>query len=426
MSSSPVFIAHNITEARKYSLESIHLSFRERILKYSIENKLLIINALFAISGFFLFKRGKPRKVKETVVFTSGILGDTIIMAGAIAALKEKYNEARITVVTNCQKYAKGGSEILSEMPYVDKQIFIDDKYISRRGIRFRINNNELSNIACDLFINLSPFGRRGWSGAVMRELILAKLLKSKWAFGFSVTSPFPRTKTQKIIHYFCVNEPRRAASILSRLNLSPLTGEQSIPINQEKRKEIETLLTSTGISQGKLFAAINPGAKNNSKCWSPVKFGKVARWLFETYGFIPVLTGSAIEYERCETVNKASGSVCVNLAGKTDLAGLIELLRLSSICVSNDTGPMHVSGCLGKPTVGIFAARWNAEFWFPQGDKSVAVFSKPFCALCIKDPFLEDEDPIICLEDIDIGSVQMAIKDLIPEMPERSVDVVS
>lgn len=426
MRPSPIYTAHNIAEARQYSLEGISLTLKERIFKIIICLELVITNSILSLMRIILFKWGYPHRVKDIVVFTSGILGDTIIMAGAIASLKEHFKKAKVTVITNCQHYAKEGSEILSLMPYVDRQIFVEDNYIYRKGYRFNINNEQLKGITSDLFVNLSPFGRRGWTGAVVREMILARLLKARWAIGFSVTSPLPGPKTKKIIQYFCINESRRSAFILRKLKLVPLTGELAIPVNPEKQREISTLLDSTGIPSGKSFAVINPGAKNNSKCWSPLKFGEVAKWLFEVYGMIPILTGSANESERCELVNKASGSICINLAGKTDLAPLIELLRLATLCISNDTGPMHISGCLGKSTVGIFTMRWNIEFWFPQGEKSVGVFSKPSCSLCIRDPFLEDEDPIICLEDIDIGSVKKAIAELIPDLQDPALNFVS
>jgi hypothetical protein len=45
---------------------------------------------------------------------------------------------------------------------------------------------------------------------------------------------------------------------------------------------------------------------------------------------------------------------------------------------------------------------------------------------LCIRDPFLEDEDPIICLEDIDIGSVKKAIAELIPDLQDPALNFVS
>lgn len=411
MNQIPVHVIRSVREAREVSLQGVRLTTGEVLDKVFFTFRLRLVNLVFSMSECFLFKPGIPKNIHHIIVFTSGILGDTIIMAGAVAALKKAYPESDITIITNCQGFSKGGSEILSSMPYVGSQIFIEDDYIVRRGIHFRIKNKKLKDLRCDLFVNLSPFGRRGWTGAVARELILAKLLKAKWATGFRVSSPLPSPRTIKIFHFFTVNEPRRSASVLKRIGLIPLTGSDAIPANIEKQATLLEKLKKMGIGPQDKFAVLNPGAKNESKCWPVEHFAETARWVKETYRLIPVLTGSPNEIARCQTVHDLSGGICLNLAGRTDLSELIELIRIATICISNDTGPMHISGCLDKPTIGIFAARWSAEFWYPQGSRSVVLYSKPPCALCMRDPFLEDENPVICLEAISLTSVQDAIK---------------
>lgn len=410
---STSFVIHNLKEAHRFSLKGDWLSEKKRIQLFGI--RLRIINLFLSLTKSLLFKRGNPRDVRRIVVFTAGILGDNIVMAGAIAALKERFQGAKITVITNCQHYAKNGSEVLSFLPFVDQQLLIEDNYLERKGMTFRIINPLLNTIPCDLFVNFSPFGRRGWAGAVFREMILARLLKARWAIGFKITSPQPRPENFKILPYFCVNEPRRSAGVLKEIGLSPLQGEQSIPVNQQAQERINGLLLSSGLDQETKYVVINPGAKNKCNCWSPEKFGQVASWLAETYSFTPVLIGSKSNTSQCDDTNRASGNRCLNLVGKTDLPGLIELIRSAELCISNDTGPMHISGCLEKPTVGIFSARRSPEHWFPQGEKSVVVFSKPACAFCNRDSYREDEYPVQCLENIQPEDVKKAVSCILP-----------
>jgi lipopolysaccharide heptosyltransferase II len=45
----------------------------------------------------------------------------------------------------------------------------------------------------------------------------------------------------------------------------------------------------------------------------------------------------------------------CLNLCGQTSLREMVEWLRLCSMMITNDTGPMHVAAALGKPLVALF-----------------------------------------------------------------------
>jgi heptosyltransferase-2 len=56
-----------------------------------------------------------------------------------------------------------------------------------------------------------------------------------------------------------------------------------------------------------------------------------------------------------------AAGRTIV-LAGVTSLAQLAAVLTLSSSCISNDSGAMHVAAALGTPVVALFGPTIEAE----------------------------------------------------------------
>jgi heptosyltransferase-3 len=63
-----------------------------------------------------------------------------------------------------------------------------------------------------------------------------------------------------------------------------------------------------------------------------------------------------------------------VHLAPRTDLGELAALLRGARLCVSNNSGPMHLAVAVGTPTVGVFlsgeAPRWRHELpWFAAAE---------------------------------------------------------
>jgi ADP-heptose:LPS heptosyltransferase len=55
-------------------------------------------------------------------------------------------------------------------------------------------------------------------------------------------------------------------------------------------------------------------------------------------------------------------------IPAKVDLRELIALIQRCDVLVCNDSGPMHIAGALGVPTVAMFGA--EIEHWFsPLGD---------------------------------------------------------
>jgi len=104
------------------------------------------------------------------------------------------------------------------------------------------------------------------------------------------------------------------------------------------------------------------------------------------------------------------------NFAGRLDLHALTGLLSRADVVVSNDTGPLHLAGALGRPTVGVY---WcgnviNAGAPF-RGRHRVLMSWRLDCPVCGVDcmagtcPHRES-----FVADVPIGEVEAAALDLL------------
>src|SRR5207249_7447055 len=59
-------------------------------------------------------------------------------------------------------------------------------------------------------------------------------------------------------------------------------------------------------------------------------------------------------ERRRCQAVAQSCPSAC-DLSGQTTLSQLAALIQRAQICVTNDSGPMHLAVALDRPVVSIF-----------------------------------------------------------------------
>jgi ADP-heptose:LPS heptosyltransferase len=341
-------------------------------------------------------------------------------MLPALAALRRRYKEARITVITNCQIWDREGAKgILEPSPFKDRLLVLDDHPVQRKGFRFQIDTKKFEGVKCDLFVNLSPFGNRGWVGAVAREMIFCKKLGASYAIGFKMSTYSGKGIFNKIQHRFIKNEPRRSREVLKEVGLKPVENEDLLPRDAMAKKSILGKMAENGRGNRTIFV-INPGAKFESKCWPPERFAEIAKWINRGHRSSVVITGTAPEREIAEKVVSASGGFAINFAGETTIQELIELLRVSGGCITNDTGTMHLSAMIGIPTVAIFSTRLSPTHWLPVGDNVVSIFSFEDCSFCYQDDCTDAK----CLRNVDKDYVLHELENLLSKsFPDKRFD---
>jgi heptosyltransferase-2 len=95
------------------------------------------------------------------------------------------------------------------------------------------------------------------------------------------------------------------------------------------------------------------PGANAPARRWPLERFCAVARTLAESGAMVVVMGGPA-ERSLTRAVSSAAPRA-LDVGGRTDLVDLAALLSLCEVVVTNDTGPMHLAGAVGTPTVTVW-----------------------------------------------------------------------
>ncbi|WP_275575175.1 lipopolysaccharide heptosyltransferase II [Methylocucumis oryzae] len=135
--------------------------------------------------------------------------------------------------------------------------------------------------------------------------------------------------------------------------------------------------------TQTKLLA-LCPGAEYGpAKQWPSKYFAQVAQ-VKHAQGWQVGLFGSAKDKPIAEAINQASGAVCHDFTGRTDLAEAVALLALADSVVSNDSGLMHVAAALDKPLLALFGSS-SPKFTPPLSDKAQVISLHLSCAPCFK-----------------------------------------
>lgn len=115
--------------------------------------------------------------------------------------------------------------------------------------------------------------------------------------------------------------------------------------------------LERLGLSRSKPVVAFCPGAEYGpAKRWPARHFAELALKL-SAQGQSIWSFGSDKDRQIGDEIARLSGGTAVNLCGRTDLASAIDLLSLSEVVVSNDSGLMHVAAAVGRPLVALYGS---------------------------------------------------------------------
>ena len=142
------------------------------------------------------------------------------------------------------------------------------------------------------------------------------------------------------------------------------------------------------------------PGARWENKRWPVEYFRDVIRRLSKTPNVRFVVLGSADDRALGQAIADASPDHCLDLTGKTSLQEMIEWIRLSSLVISNDTGPMHAAAALRKPVIALFGPTDPCSTGpYCQLDNVIQTGRLP-CVPCLK-PTCRHREPLACLHAI-------------------------
>jgi heptosyltransferase III len=133
---------------------------------------------------------------------------------------------------------------------------------------------------------------------------------------------------------------------------------------------------------------AIHPGSGSPEKCWPMKNFIKLTRKLVKSRHHVRVLVGE-VEKERISAEEMGHFASVAEIIEPKDYIELLFQLGLATAVVCNDTGPAHLSGIIGTPTIALFGPTDPAR-WKPLGPHVHTLRAQPMDLLSVDDVYNE------------------------------------
>lgn len=173
-------------------------------------------------------------------------------------------------------------------------------------------------------------------------------------------------------------------------------------------------------LNDGAPYVVLNPGSNEFGRRWPLQNYVDLAGWLVKL-GYRAVFVGKADEKANAELISAATdGQQILDMTGKTDLPGLMDILQSAALVVSNDTGPMHLAIGLGAPTVAIVGGGHFGSFipYPPHAtpDSVRFVFEKMDCFHCFWRCHKRDDPKASfpCVAGVTNAQVEAACRDVL------------
>ncbi len=169
-----------------------------------------------------------------------------------------------------------------------------------------------------------------------------------------------------------------------------------------------------------KPYVVISPGASWQSRMWPITHFASAIEQLNLQFDIHFVICGSKADEADCEDLMREScASNVTNLAGKTSLLELIEIIRSAALVITNESSPVHIAAATGTPSVCILGGGHFGRFLPYQIDSHlqsqlpIALWNEMDCFGCRwKCKFvLRDRDVVPCISNVSLQEVMRSCR---------------
>lgn len=316
--------------------------------------------------GFGRPDSAKAQDVKRILVVELWNIGDVILVMPFLAQVRARFPAARVTLLAGPHaKLVLEGTGLVDE--FIETDLGWTEQAVKFNPLAYRWS--ELRRLRREL--RLRRFDIAFKARMHIREHVLLALSgahrRVAFAFGTGdrvLTDPIP------------IGDPDRHKAADWEMLLAPFGGAIAAPLPRLRVSEAEQTwaihyLRAHGVPPGSRLIGIHPGASVAEKRWPLHRFAVVADSLskrsnVKVLAFVdPAGYGASI----------GEGNDVVTT--KVELREMISLIERCSILVCNDSGPMHIAGVLGVPTVAIFGS--GIASWFaPLGEGHQLITREP------------------------------------------------
>jgi ADP-heptose:LPS heptosyltransferase len=298
-----------------------------------------------------------PSRVARLLAVRVDRLGDMVLTTPALADLRRHFREAEITVLAPAAPL-----ELLAGHPAVDRRVALTAAGLPPHLVgRF------------DLAIDFS-------SDDGLRGAMLAGRTRARWRIGlggggrqvfFNLKGP----RAGRARHVVDLH-----ADLVRALGAEPSGARPALYPSAEERGAAAARLAALGAAAPR--AIIHPGGHYPTQRWAPEMFAEVITRLTARTGSACIVIAGPGEEDLVERIRAVTPDAL--WAGPLGVREMMALVASCELFVGGNSGPLHVAGALGVPTVSVMGPTDPRRF-APRGPADRVVRRDLPCSPCAR-----------------------------------------
>lgn len=285
----------------------------------------------------------RSEEVKNVLVVSTTAMGDTLLSLPAVKATREVFPHSRLYFLVRDRFLP-----LVKRLPYVDEFLIYEGRFKNILNLTKRLKALDLD--LCLIFheSDLGPTGAAYLAGV---PFILRIGLRDKDALPYlSEKVSYDGRKHQ------IENRLQVIKTLLKKDNYNFST-RMEVPIEKKELDNIRKKLENLGLSSKNLWIGVQIGASRNYTIWPENRVLEFAKLLLQEIPNVQLaFLGGPQEKEKGEDLKRRLNSPRIfNLCGYFSLKDLPAFLKLFTLIITPDTGPMHLAIAVGTPTICLF-----------------------------------------------------------------------
>lgn len=310
--------------------------------------------------------------VRRILIRATNWIGDAVISEPALAAVRELFQKAEITLLAR-----PAVAELFGGHPAFDRIVLYDHRR-RHAGLvgKWRLAG-ELRRFRFDLailFQNAFEAALLAFLAGIPHRYGYATDGRG-WLLTKAVGIPKPLRMEHQVRYYLDLLRPFGANEAVRSPRLF---------LSEKEEEAMNRRLAEAGLAESDVVIGLNPGSTyGGAKRWLPERFAETADRLAQDCGGRVVIVGAAGEEALGQAIADAMRNKPVVLSGRTTIRELMAAIKRCRLFLTNDTGPMHIAAAFGVPVVAVFGPT-DSRTTAPFGSGHVIVRRPVECAPCL------------------------------------------
>lgn len=298
------------------------------------------------------------------LIIQTAFIGDLILTLPLIQTLKKNIPDSTIDLL--CIPYTK---EVVKNNPYISNVIVFDKhKKKSIKDIIYLANNLKKEKYEYAFLPHRS-----------IRSGLIAMLSKIENRIGFKKTL-FDFLYTKSVEYQSDIHEIDRNLSLIKFLKFKEIYRIPELFPDDSDKFFVNDFLDNNNIVEK--FVCIAPGSKWFTKRW-PIDYFIELIKMFNNENIKVILIGGKEDSDICNSITIEINNI-INTSGIFSLLQTAELIKRSSLLISNDSAPIHIATSMNTPVIDIYGPTTPEIGFYPLSEKSISIEIKDLnCRPC-------------------------------------------